>query len=87
MTGLSVSPHRRCNQDIGGGSAAPAFARWLSLAAAPTFAVMALVSTVSGGQADMLCMQNTSPLSGMTMMYGLMSAFHMAPWLRLIGGA
>jgi hypothetical protein len=29
-------------------------------------------------------MQGTSPMSGMTMMYLLMSAFHAAPWLRLI---
>jgi hypothetical protein len=29
-------------------------------------------------------MQGTSPLSGMVPMYLLMSAFHLAPWLKLI---
>ena len=62
-------------------------ADWLSLAAAPTFAVMALLTGVFGGQTDMLCaaLQGTSPLNGMAAMYLLMCAFHLAPWLRLIG--
>ena len=56
---------------------------WLHLAAAPTFAVMAMLA---GGSPDMLCatMHQASPLSGMTAMYLLMSTFHAAPWLRLI---
>jgi hypothetical protein len=60
----------------------------LCLAAAPTFAHMALVTGVSGGPQDMLCagMQGASPLNGMASMYLLMSAFHSAPWLRLIAG-
>ncbi len=59
-------------------------ADWLSLAAAPTFAIMALLTSVlSGGQPDILC-SAASPLSGMTPMYLLMSAFHSAPWLKLI---
>jgi len=64
-------------------------ADWLSLAAAPTFVVMALLTGVFGGQTDMLCaaLQGTSPLSGMVVMYLLMSAFHLAPWLRLMRGA
>ena len=57
-------------------------AHWLSLAAAPTFAMMALLTAVLGG--DMLCMA-ASPLSGMVLMYVLMSAFHSPPWLKLIG--
>jgi hypothetical protein len=57
-------------------------AEFLSLAAAPTFAVMALVSAV--GPLAMLCGANTSPLTGMIPMYLLMSAFHAGPWLRLI---
>ena len=58
---------------------------WLSLAATPTFSLMALVSAVSGG-AEVLCssMQDLLPLSGMAVMYVLMSVFHLAPWLRLI---
>ena len=58
-------------------------AGWLSLAAAPTFAVMALLT--SFGSLDVLC-SAASPLSGMVPMYLLMSAFHSAPWLKLIAG-
>ena len=56
-------------------------AEWLSLAAAPTFALMALLTKVLGG--DMLC-SAASPLSGMVPMYLLMSVFHASPWLKLI---
>ncbi len=61
-------------------------ASWLSLAAAPTFAVMALWTGWSGGQPDMICMTmgDASPVNGMALMYALMSLFHMAPWLKLI---
>jgi hypothetical protein len=62
-------------------------AGWLSLAAAPTFAIMALLTVVfSGGPPDMLCAaaHEASPLSGMVPMYLLMSAFHTPPWLKLI---
>jgi hypothetical protein len=61
-------------------------ADWLGLAAAPTFAVMALLTGVFGGTPDLLCaaLQGTSPLSGMVPMYLLMSAVHLPPWLRLI---
>jgi hypothetical protein len=61
-------------------------ADWLCLAAAPTFAIMALLTGVVGGGAeDMLCSAaHASPLSGMVPMYLLMSAFHSAPWLKLI---
>jgi hypothetical protein len=58
-------------------------ADWLSLAAAPTFAMMALLTGVLGG--DLPCSAApASPLSGMVAMYLLMSAFHSSPWLRLI---
>jgi hypothetical protein len=59
----------------------------LSLAAAPTFAIMALLTGIQdGGMPGMLCSaaQDASPLTGMVPMYLLMSAFHSAPWLRLI---
>jgi hypothetical protein len=62
-------------------------ADWLRLAAAPTFATMALLTTVlGGGTSDVLCSaaQGASPLTGMVPMYALMSAFHLAPWLRLM---
>ena len=60
-------------------------ADWLCLAAAPTFAVMALL-TVAYGDHDMMCMPGSgaSLLSGMAPMYLLMAAFHLAPWLRLV---
>ena len=68
------------------GACALGAAGWLSLAAAPTFAAMALVATVHGDAPPMLCsdMQGTSPLNGMAAMYLLMSVFHLAPWLKLI---
>jgi hypothetical protein len=59
----------------------------LSLAAAPTFAGMALLTAFGGnGPAAVLCAaaQDGSPLTGMAAMYLLMSAFHLAPWLKLI---
>ena len=63
-------------------------ADWLYLAAAPTFAVMALLTGVLGGRpADALCsMAGNSSINGMVPMYLLMSAFHLAPWLKLIAG-
>ncbi|MDX8481735.1 hypothetical protein RFN28_25215 [Mesorhizobium sp. VK24D] len=58
----------------------------LSLAAAPTFATMALLTAAYGGE-GMMCMSGpgASMLSGMVPMYLLMAAFHLAPWLRLLG--
>ena len=61
--------------------------RWLSLAAAPTFAIMALLTAIqSGAMPDMifLASAHVSPLGGMVPMYLLMSAFHLRPWLKLI---
>jgi len=60
-------------------------AELLRFAAAPTFAVLALLS---GGEADMLCLHVSPPpelsLGGMSVMYGVMSAFHLGPWLKLL---
>jgi len=73
----------------GGHAAASGLADWLCLAAAPTFAIMALLTGVlGGGSMSMLCSagQAASPLSGMVPMYLLMSAFHSAPWLKLVSG-
>ena len=60
--------------------------RLLSLAAAPLFAVMALLTGVlGGGPVDALCSAaGGSPLGGMIPMYMLMSALHSAPWLKLV---
>jgi hypothetical protein len=71
----------------GGKPAAPGLAECLALAAAPTFAAMALLTAgLGGGTMDVLCSgaQDASPLTGMVPMYLLMSAFHLAPWLKLI---
>src|SRR5262249_42359999 len=60
-------------------------AKCLGLAAAPTFALMALLIAVLGSTPAGLCSaQDASLLTGMVPMYLLMSAFHLAPWLRLI---
>ncbi|MBB6412347.1 hypothetical protein [Mesorhizobium sangaii] len=62
-------------------------ADWLCLAAAPTFALMALFACIQNGDVAMLCMAaNASPLTSMAVMYLLMSAFHLAPWLRVMSG-
>lgn len=67
---------------------AAGLADWLCLAAAPAFAIMALLAAVTGGGADMICsaMHHAFPLDGMATMYLLMSAFHLPAWLRLISG-
>jgi hypothetical protein len=66
------------------GAASLGASGWLSLAAAPTFALMALLTGV-GGQPEMLCSSaHASPLAGMAPMYLLMAAFHSPPWLKLL---
>jgi hypothetical protein len=56
------------------------------MAAAPTFAAMAISTTsLSGNGMGMICGVEPSPLAGMASMYLLMSVFHSAPWLKLIG--
>lgn len=80
---------RGCNAvPEGGNAAAKGAADFLYLAAAPTFAIMALLTGVlGGGSADALCsIAGASQLGGMMPMYLLMSAFHSAPWLKLIAG-
>ena len=90
MTDMSISPAARYGADTctGSGDAAPGPAFWLGLAAAPTFALMALWNAFFSDGPDMFCMmiQGSSPMSGMTVMYLLMSAFHLAPWLKLVAG-
>jgi hypothetical protein len=87
---VPMSAIDRDSADACGGSGdgtALGTADWLCLAAAPTFAVMALLTGVqSSGQPDIFCsaMDDASPLSGMVPMYGLMATFHLSPWLKLI---
>lgn len=60
-------------------------ATWLSLAAAPAFAVMAVLTAAEGdGLAQRLCGGANSPFGGMVPMYLLMSVTHSAAWLRLL---
>ena len=64
-------------------AAVASLTRWLYLAATPTFAIMALLTALDGSPMDQLCSAGAH-LSGMLPMYVLMSAFHSAPWLKLI---
>jgi hypothetical protein len=82
---VSSTGGARCDDGVAG--AALGAADWLCLAAAPTFAIMALLTAVLGeAPAAVLCSaaRDASPLSGMVPMYLLMSAFHSAPWLKLV---
>lgn len=66
-------------------AAAHHLARWLGLAATPTFAIMALLTAVLGEGPDMLCGAGQgSLLGGMVPMYLLMGAFHAGAWLKVI---
>jgi hypothetical protein len=65
-------------------AAATGVADWLYLAAAPTFAIMALLTVVLGGGSSLCSTASASSLTGMVPMYLLMSAFHLPPWLKLI---
>jgi hypothetical protein len=62
-------------------------ADWLSLAAAPTFALMAVLAGIlDSGAHQVWCSaaMHRSPLTGMVPMYALMGAFHFTPWLKLV---
>jgi hypothetical protein len=84
-----LSGHEAASHHGSGNAAALGAADFLCLAAAPAFAIMALLTGVFGGRPpDMICSaaHEASPLSGMVPMYVLMSAFHSVPWLKLISG-
>jgi hypothetical protein len=61
----------------------------LLFAAAPTFGIMALLTAAqSAAMPDVLCSSSRGGwfLTGMVPMYSLMSAFHLTPWLKFVGG-
>jgi hypothetical protein len=70
--------------------AMPDIANGLRFAAAPTFALMAVLNVMArDGRSEMICsaMPAGAPLGDMTVMYLLMSAFHLVPWLKRISGS
>lgn len=86
MSEAHLSAYTGATVGAASGSVAAKAAGLLSLAAAPTLAIMALLTGVGGGSSVAFCSatHDASPLGGMVSMYLLMSAFHSAPWLRLI---
>ena len=56
----------------------------LYLAAAPTFALMSLLTVLADDRSALCSADGASAMSGMAPMYLLMSAFHLPPWLKLI---
>jgi hypothetical protein len=72
---------------VGDDTVRPGVADVLCLAAAPTFAAMALLTAIFDARApDMVCGQGASLFGGMVPMYALMGVFHAAPWLRRVFG-
>jgi len=71
---------------IAAGMAGAGLAKWLGLAASPTFAAMALLTSLGGGPMVLCSGPAGFPLGGMVPMYLLMSVFHAAPWLKVIAG-
>lgn len=57
--------------------------RWLALAAAPTFALMAWIAATDASAMALCTSSSLLPVDGMTAMYLLMSLFHLPPWLKL----
>ena len=79
MSAISIGGGHR-----GDGAVARVAADWVGLAAAPAFAMMALITVCLGGGMEPICSAHGAFMSGMAPMYLLMSAFHAGPWLRLI---
>jgi hypothetical protein len=70
-------------------AAARRAAKWLHLAAAPTFVLMALAAVLDTSPIAMTCMSGDPTwwsAGGMAPMYLLMAAFHLGPWLEVVSG-
>src|SRR5579883_1006615 len=81
---IGLSPNRR-SAGVDRRGFARNLSHWLCLAAAPAFALMAVL-TVLFPSPGMICsmMPDGFSLSGMAPMYLLMSVFHLPPWLKLL---
>jgi hypothetical protein len=84
MTGAGASGVRRGDDESV--VAAPVLVKWLGLAAAPTFAAMALSTVFLDRNLPNALCSATGHLwpDGMAPMYLLMGIFHSAPWLKLM---
>jgi hypothetical protein len=60
-------------------------ADWLSLAASPSFAVLAVLAETGRGP-DIMSGHGAGSFGDMGLMYGLMALFHLQPWLRRFAG-
>lgn len=75
------------NPAVGSRAVGLGVANWPGLAAAPGFALMALLTGIPADEVpNGFCSvsHQGSLLEGMTLMYVLMSVFHLGPWLRLV---
>ena len=86
---MSLAPRVDAHADARAAPRGPAMSRaigGLALAAAPIFALMALLEAIAATDpAAVLCSSSGgSPMNGMVTMYLLMGVFHTAPWLKLI---
>ena len=71
----------------GGRAAILRIARFLPVVTAPVFVLMAITTVLfDTSQANAICLApgSSTPINGMVVMYLLMAAFHLSPWLRLV---